>query len=86
MNRAVFLDRDGTIIQEKDFLYRPEDVIVLAGAASALQRLQAAGFLLFIVASLLYRHSRGEFYYLRTFMLNYLLFFRVSFLSLDNNK
>ena len=51
MNRAVFLDRDGTIIQEKDFLYRPEDVIVLPGAASALQRLRAAGFLLFIVSN-----------------------------------
>src|SRR5438874_1938764 len=51
MNRAVFLDRDGTIIHEKDFLYRPEDVVLLPGAAQALTRLQAAGFLLFIVSN-----------------------------------
>ena len=26
MNRAVFLDRDGTMIAEKNYLCRPEDV------------------------------------------------------------
>jgi len=51
MNRAVFLDRDGTIIEEKDFLHRPDDVVFFAGAGPALRRLQAEGFRLFIVTN-----------------------------------
>jgi len=49
--RAIFLDRDGTIIQEKEYLHRPEDVTVLPGAAEALRRWQQAGFSLFIVSN-----------------------------------
>jgi D-glycero-D-manno-heptose 1,7-bisphosphate phosphatase len=51
MNRAVFLDRDGTIIEEKNYLRRPEDVVVFPGAAAALSRLSRAGFKLFIVSN-----------------------------------
>jgi D-glycero-D-manno-heptose 1,7-bisphosphate phosphatase len=51
MNRAVFLDRDGTLIAEKNYLSRPEDVEVFPGAGGALKRLQAAGFKLFIVSN-----------------------------------
>jgi D-glycero-D-manno-heptose 1,7-bisphosphate phosphatase len=51
MNRAVFLDRDGTIVEEKSFLHRPEDVVVLPGAGAALKRLQMASFRLFIVTN-----------------------------------
>jgi len=51
MNRAVFLDRDGTIIEEKHYLHRPEDVVVFPGAAGALKRLQGAGFKLIIVSN-----------------------------------
>jgi D-glycero-D-manno-heptose 1,7-bisphosphate phosphatase len=51
MNRAVFLDRDGTIITEKNYLSRPEDVVILPGAGAALKRLQDAGFKLFIVTN-----------------------------------
>jgi D-glycero-D-manno-heptose 1,7-bisphosphate phosphatase len=51
MNRAVFLDRDGTIIEEKNYLCRAEDVAILPGAAAALGRLQRAGFKLFIVSN-----------------------------------
>ncbi|MGD0350780.1 MAG: HAD family hydrolase [Verrucomicrobiota bacterium] len=51
MNRAVFLDRDGTIIVEKNYLSRPEDVVVLPGAPAALRRLGDAGFKLFIVSN-----------------------------------
>ena len=50
MNRAVFLDRDGTLIAEKNYLRRPEDVEIFPGAAAALQRLADAGFKLFIVS------------------------------------
>ncbi|MDD5140111.1 MAG: HAD family hydrolase [Verrucomicrobiales bacterium] len=51
MNRAVFLDRDGTIIAEKNYLCRPEDVVVFPGAGGALKRLAGAGFKLFIVSN-----------------------------------
>jgi D-glycero-D-manno-heptose 1,7-bisphosphate phosphatase len=51
MTAAVFLDRDGTLIAEKNYLSRIEDVSVYAGAAAALKRLQDAGFKLFIVSN-----------------------------------
>src|SRR5215470_4821529 len=51
MNKAVFLDRDGTLIEERDYLSRPEDVVVLPGIGQALVRLQDAGFDLFIVSN-----------------------------------
>jgi len=51
MHRAVFLDRDGTIIVEKDYLHRPEEVELFPGAATALKRLQDAGFKLIIVSN-----------------------------------
>jgi D-glycero-D-manno-heptose 1,7-bisphosphate phosphatase len=49
--RAVFLDRDGTIIVEKEYLKRPEDVSVFPGAAKAMRRLMDAGFLLVMVSN-----------------------------------
>ncbi len=49
--RAVFLDRDGTLIEEKEYLHRPEEVVIYPGAGEALKRLQDAGFLLFIVTN-----------------------------------
>jgi histidinol-phosphate phosphatase family protein len=51
VNCAVFLDRDGTLIAEKNYLNKIEDVAVFPGAASALKRLQIAGFKLFIVSN-----------------------------------
>jgi len=51
MNRAVFLDRDGTINEERHYLHRPEDVVIFPGAGKALKRLQDGGFKLFIVSN-----------------------------------
>ncbi len=51
MKRAVFLDRDGTLIEDKDYLHRPEEVVIYPGVGPALRRLQDAGFLLFIVTN-----------------------------------
>lgn len=51
MNRAVFLDRDGTLIVEKNYLHRPEDVELFPGAGAALKRLFDAGFKLLIVTN-----------------------------------
>jgi D-glycero-D-manno-heptose 1,7-bisphosphate phosphatase len=48
---AVFLDRDGTIIEDKDYLHRPEEVVIFPGAVSALRRLQDAGFDLVLVTN-----------------------------------
>lgn len=43
-NRAVFLDRDGVVIEEVDYLRRPEQLKLIAGAAAAISRLRRAGF------------------------------------------
>ena len=51
MKQAVFLDRDGTLMEEKKYLHRPEEVAIFPGAGAALSRLQNAGFTLFIVSN-----------------------------------
>jgi D-glycero-D-manno-heptose 1,7-bisphosphate phosphatase len=51
MNRAVFLDRDGTLIVEKNYLADPAQVELLPGTPEALRRLQDAGFKLFLVTN-----------------------------------
>jgi D-glycero-D-manno-heptose 1,7-bisphosphate phosphatase len=51
MKPAVFLDRDGTLIAEKNYLSRPEEVVIFPGAGAALKRLADAGFTLFIVSN-----------------------------------
>jgi len=51
MNRAVFLDRDGTLIVEKNYLHKPEEVEVFPGAGAALKRLSDAGFKLIVVTN-----------------------------------
>ena len=51
MTRAVFLDRDGTINVEKNYLWRCNDFEFLPGVPQALRRLQDAGFLLVVVTN-----------------------------------
>jgi D-glycero-D-manno-heptose 1,7-bisphosphate phosphatase len=51
VNRAVFLDRDGTIIEDKDYLHLPEEVVIYPGVGVALKRLQDAGFKLIMVTN-----------------------------------
>jgi D-glycero-D-manno-heptose 1,7-bisphosphate phosphatase len=51
MKAAVFLDRDGTLMEEKEYLHRPDQVAIYPGAGVALKRLQDAGFALFIVSN-----------------------------------
>jgi len=49
--RAVFLDRDGTLIEEGEYLHRPEDVVIFPGTGAALRQLSEAGFALFMVSN-----------------------------------
>lgn len=49
--RAVFIDRDGTLVEEVHYLHRPEDVLVVKGVPAALKKLKRAGFLLFIITN-----------------------------------
>jgi D-glycero-D-manno-heptose 1,7-bisphosphate phosphatase len=48
---AVFLDRDGTLIEDVGYLSDPSQVRVYRGAVPALRALRAAGYLLFIVTN-----------------------------------
>jgi len=50
-HRAVFLDRDGTIIEEMGYATRPEQIRILGGVARALARLTAAGYKLIVVTN-----------------------------------
>ena len=51
MNKAIFLDRDGTINVEKHYLYKIEDFEFLPGVIAALKKLQDVGFLLIIITN-----------------------------------
>ncbi|HEU4565270.1 MAG TPA: HAD family hydrolase [Gemmatimonadaceae bacterium] len=48
---AVFLDRDGTIIVDSGYVSRPEDVVLITGAARAIARLNAAGIPVVVVSN-----------------------------------
>jgi D-glycero-D-manno-heptose 1,7-bisphosphate phosphatase len=50
-NRAVFLDRDGTINVEKEYLHRTEEFEFIPGAADAIRLLKDAGFLVIVVTN-----------------------------------
>jgi D-glycero-D-manno-heptose 1,7-bisphosphate phosphatase len=49
--KAVFLDRDGTLNAEKAYLSDPERLEILPGVPEGLKQLQDAGWLLFIVTN-----------------------------------
>lgn len=51
MNRAVFLDRDGTINIDKAYVYKKEDFIYLDGVKEGLKALSDAGFLLIVITN-----------------------------------
>lgn len=43
--RAVFLDRDGTLNEERGYLRKVEDLVLMPGVAEAIKRFKAAGYL-----------------------------------------
>ncbi len=48
---AVFLDRDGTLIEDTEYLSSPDEVRLLPGAAESLIRLRQAGYDLIVVSN-----------------------------------
>ncbi len=50
-HRAVFLDRDGTMVEDPGFLHEPGRVRLLPGAAAAVRRLNEAGWLVVTVSN-----------------------------------
>jgi len=48
---AVFLDRDGTIIEHVHYLADPRDVRLISGAAGAIRRLREGGFACVVVTN-----------------------------------
>ena len=50
-NKAVFIDRDGTIIYDHGYIKNPNMVNVLDGAKEAIQLLRANGFMTFIITN-----------------------------------
>ena len=50
-SRAVFLDRDGTIIHDADYCSDPKQVHVLEGAPEALRRLKGKGYKLIVITN-----------------------------------
>lgn len=48
---AAFLDRDGTVIEERDYLADPDGVALIAGAAEAIRSLSGAGLAVVIVTN-----------------------------------
>ena len=48
---AVFVDRDGTIIQDADYCSDPKQVKPLDGAANALRRLKNAGYKIIVITN-----------------------------------
>jgi D-glycero-D-manno-heptose 1,7-bisphosphate phosphatase len=49
--KAVFLDRDGTIIEDVGYLRNPDQVRLIPGAAQAIKRLNDRGFLAIVVTN-----------------------------------
>ena len=48
MTRAIFLDRDGTLIQDVHYLKDPADIKIIKGISEALKKIKNAGYLMFM--------------------------------------
>jgi len=51
MNRAVFLDRDGVLIEDVHLLTRSDKIRILEGVPQALKKLKESGYLLIVVSN-----------------------------------
>ena len=50
-NVAVFLDRDGTIVEEKGHITSEDDIALLPGATDALKRIKLLGYKLIVITN-----------------------------------
>jgi D-glycero-D-manno-heptose 1,7-bisphosphate phosphatase len=50
-DRAIFLDRDGTLVHARHYPSRPEDLVLYDGIGPDLRALQAAGFRLVVITN-----------------------------------
>lgn len=48
-NNAIFLDRDGTIIRDKGYVHKKEDLEFIIGAASAIKKLSQQNYSIIVV-------------------------------------
>jgi D-glycero-D-manno-heptose 1,7-bisphosphate phosphatase len=51
LKRAVFLDRDGVIVEQREYLNRPEDLILIPGAGEAIALLNASAIPVIVVSN-----------------------------------
>ncbi|MBL4757978.1 MAG: HAD family hydrolase [Rhizobiales bacterium] len=48
---GLFLDRDGVIIEDRQYISNPEDVAIIPGSHAAIQRFRDAGFRIVIISN-----------------------------------
>lgn len=51
MDKVIFLDRDGTLNEEVNYLYKPEDLKLLTGVAQAIRMWREAGYKIVVVTN-----------------------------------
>lgn len=51
MRNAVFIDRDGVIIEDRDYAYRSEDLAFIPGAIEALRALSRSSYKIIIITN-----------------------------------
>ncbi|HEY9049195.1 MAG TPA: HAD family hydrolase [Ohtaekwangia sp.] len=51
MNKAVFIDKDGTLIEDIPYNVNPERIVLCEGARESLARLKEQGYLLIVISN-----------------------------------
>lgn len=51
MNASIFLDRDGVVVEEINYLSSVEDVVLMEGAGDAISKLKEAGFIVIVITN-----------------------------------
>ena len=51
LRNAVFIDRDGVIIEDRDYVYRSEDIAFIPGALEALKTLSRTSYKIIIITN-----------------------------------
>ena len=48
---TIFFDRDGVLIRDKRYTYKPKDIELVKDCQETLEKLKAAGFLVFVITN-----------------------------------